>query len=178
VRPCRRPARPQWQALRAAGLARRGNVVVLCCVVLYATCPSFHRSPPVPTSSAVRAILQRGRCMPHPPDHGPTTPTYAACGAGVPGGPGRIPLRSHALPNMGSRRGRRRREYRATVAARGQTCGLPVPWRGPRPGALGPRARRVSWVCVCSAPSLLCLRICSFILAFLVLLCLPSALGG
>jgi hypothetical protein len=72
---------------------------------------------------------------------------------------------SHSKPRAPT--GGRGRGYRATVAAGGQTCGPPVPWRGPR--AQGQACLRG----VCSAPSLLCLYVWSFILACLVLRVLP-----
>jgi hypothetical protein len=147
-----RAALPSAGAARGGGrCAQRGLLFSWRCVdivLLYAVCPSCHLVYHVPTSGssprlphslhsfAVHALLQGGRYLLHPPDCGPSTPVSAACGAGVPGGPGQTPLHRHALANMGRRQGagawiphyRRRRRSNLRPA-----CALERP-QGPGPG--------------------------------------------
>jgi hypothetical protein len=139
---------PSGGALRAAKLA--GFMALCSCyVVFYAVCPSCHLVYHVPTSGSnprplallgaallSAPVLQGGRCLPHPPDYGPTTPVSAACGAGVTGAPGTHPCTVMPLLTWGAGRGagaRRPRYRRRGRSNLRPACALERP-QGPGPG--------------------------------------------
>lgn len=148
VRPCRRPSQPQWGgAARSEACWFHCVVFMLCCAlrglsVLSPGLPCSHQrvEPTTPCTPqggfAVHAVLQGGRCLPHPPDYGPTTPVSAACGAGVTGAPGTHPCTVMPLLTWGAGRGagarmpRYRRRGRSNLRP---ACALERP-QGPGPG--------------------------------------------
>jgi hypothetical protein len=139
---------PSGGALRAARLA--GFMALCSCYVVFyrglsvlspgLPCSHQRVEPTTPCTAqgglAVHAVLQGGRCLPHPPDYGPTTPVSAACGAGVTGAPGTHPCTVMPLLTWGAGRGagarmpRYRRRGRSNLRP---ACALERP-QGPGPG--------------------------------------------
>jgi hypothetical protein len=167
-----------WGALRAARLrcCFHGVVLVWCCVlrdlsILSPGLPCSHQrvEPATPctfllsTPSCKGGVTCRTRPITAPP------PLYLPPAArGCRGAPGKHPCTVMPLLTWGADRGtgvripRYRRRRRSNLRP---ACA----WRGPR--AQG----QACLLGVCSAPSLLCLCICSFVLACLVLRVLPPA---